>query len=310
MVGQVNIADGILIRLFEPATRAAILDDGALTSLIAAGFDSTLDPLVGPHALIVDSAEFGVELDAPTTVHGRYESSVNAPPADIRLQARLPRYGEALRVDALWRGALVARRIPMDSVIEQAAPQFVKFDIDEALLAAGPLPADPVALEAARRAELLARLKATARFPEQIDARTLASMLSAAGFETVAALLDAGGSAALGGVRLRFSAPAPGAVPTPVQLPVTIAVFIREDIESLSAFLALARAARRLLADDAAVQPAPAPLPRRCQIAALLVLPAAALAQPGWPGANAAERRAVATKLLAQECIGLAIAPP
>ncbi|WP_207537825.1 hypothetical protein [Sabulicella rubraurantiaca] len=268
--------------------------------MAAAAFDLSLDPLQGPFSLVLESTQSGIEVNPSVTVEGTLRFPDQAVPAELRLVLRGLLTGFPLRAEALWRGNLVARREPRDSVIEEAIPAFAAADLDRAIVAAeGALPAEPSALEAARRKELAARLRGHMHQPAALDDATLGRLLGALG--------AAGDEEARGTVRLRFSAPA-GGPPVPVILPVTIAVMARESLTSLSQFLAEARALRDHLTRDAEALPPPAPLRRRVQVLPLLIMPAAAFAD--WPGDDAASRRAAAEEFFQRESIGLAVAGP
>ncbi|MDB5370574.1 MAG: hypothetical protein JWP20_2132 [Roseomonas sp.] len=302
--------DDILIRLSGEAGRDALLDQQALAQAASAGFDDALDPLEGPYALSLDSVQIGVELAPSIALEGTLRHPDQAVPSEIRLLLRGLRIGTPLRADALWRGQLVARRVPRDSVVEAALPAFVTLELDRAIAAAqGGLPADPATLEAARREELLARLRSGMERPSMMDAAVLQNLLDSAGQRDVAGLLAARGGTSLGTLRLRFSAP-PAGPAVPVRLPVTIAVMVREEITSLATLLAETRALRDNLARDPEALPQPAPLRRRTQILPLWVLPAATFAAPGWPGADATARRTAAGEFLQRESIALAVAGP
>ena len=305
-----DFPDSTLIRLSTEAGRNALLSQSALAHLASAAFDLSLDPIEGPFALSVETAETGVEIVPSVSVDGTIRAPDRPAPNELRLVLRGLRPVAPLRADALWRGELIARRVSRDSVIEDALPAFTALDLDRVIAAStGGLPADPTALEAARRAELLARLRARMTQPGLLDEAGLQALLDEAGQRDVAGLLALRGCTALGTLRLRFSAPSAGP-PEPVRLPVTIAVMVRSAIGSLSAFLAEARALREHLARDAEALPPPAPLRRRVQILPLLVLPQATFFAPGWPGADSAERQRTAEEFLQRESVGLAVAGP
>ncbi|MFT8245011.1 hypothetical protein [Roseomonas sp. BN140053] len=305
-----DIADSLLLRVATEAGRTALLDQESLGQLAGSAFDLSLDPLSGPFALALDSAQIGVEAAPPLLLEGMWRAGDAPVATELRLALRGLRAASPARAEALWRGELIARRIPADSVVEGVRPRFALLDLDRSLAAApGGLPADADALEAARRGELLARLKTGMEQPELLDEAALDDLLRAAGQDSVAGLLAARGSTALGTLRVTFSAPAAGP-PVPVRLPVTVAVFLRETLSPLAPLLAEIRAVREALGRDPDVLPPPAPLRRRAAIAALVVTPAALFDAPGWPGGDATARRAAAVEFLAREGVALAVAPP
>lgn len=302
-----DFVDGTLLGLADAAGRGALLDQAALAQMTMAAFDVTAAPLQGPFALDVETAELGLEL-APRLV---LEGSWTLPgglPTDARFRIEGVRSGMPLRVEALWRGNLIARAVPQDSRIDDVTARFVATDLDRAIVAAqGALPADAAALEAARRKELRARLSAGMAQPAALDDAVLDGMLARAGVANVGALLAAEGTAALGGVRVRFSAPAADAPAVPITLPVTIAVLVRNVPLALATLFAESRAVRAALAADPSAAAAPAPIRRRTPILVLWVVPAAAFDDADWPGADRAARRGAAGDLLAAQGIGLAV---
>ncbi len=305
-----EFADTTLISLSTEAGRNALISQTALAHMASAAFDLSLDPIEGPFTLSVETAETGVEIVPTVSVDGTIRAADRPTPNELRLVLRGLRPVAPLRADALWRGELIARRVSRDSVIEDALPAFTALDLDRVIAAsASGLPTDPAALEAARRVELLTRLRARMTRPDLLDEAGLLALLEEAGQRDVAGLLGARGGTALGTLRLRFSAPSAGP-PEPVRLPVTIAVMVRSAIGSLSAFLAEARALREHLARDAEALPPPAPLRRRVQVLPLLVLPQATFSAPGWPGANRVQRQRLAAEFLQRESVGLAVASP
>jgi hypothetical protein len=305
-----DFVDGTMVSLADAARRNALLDQAALAQMTAAAFDVSTTPLEGPFALDVETAELGLELAPRLTLEGSW-TLPGGMPTDARFRVEGLRLGDPLRIEALWRGRLIARTVPQDSRIEEVTARFAATDIDKAIVAAlGALPADPAALEAARRNQLRTRLTAGMAQPAALDDAALDDMLARAGVASVGALLAAEGAAALGAVRVRFSAPAPGTPASPVTLPVIVAVLVRNVPLPLAALFAETRAVRAALAADPTVTPAPAPIRRRASVLVLWVVPAAAFDDADWPGADRAARRGAAGELLAAQEIGLAVRAP
>lgn len=296
-----------ILKCATAAGRAGLLDQVCLAQIVQAAFDVVAFPVQGPYALIVDTLDLGLEVARPALVHGSYTATPGAMPADLRLRIDGFSPAQPLRVDALWRGALIARQMWQDDSIIAAGGGFTPQNIDRAIIAdLGALPASPAALEAERRRRLLVRLRLNAMVPNAIDDAALGQMFATAGVADAASLLAARGNAELGAFRISFSAAA-AAPPVPVSLPVTVAVLARDAPLQLSALLAESRSIRAALADDPSVQPAAAAIRRRTPILVLWTIPATLLDDPDWPGADRPARRVAAADLLAGQ--GIALAP-
>lgn len=302
-----NFVDVAILKCATAAGRAGLLDQDCLAQMVQAAFDVTAFPVQEPYALTVDTLDLGLELARPALVQGSYTAIPGATPADLRLRIDGFSPLQPLRVDALWRGVLIARQVPQDDRITATAGGFASLAIDRAIIAdLGALPASPASLEAERRRRLLARLRLNAVEPDAIDDATLGRMFAAAGVPDAASLLAARGNAELGAFHISFSAAA-AVAPVPVSLPVTVAVLARDAPLQISALLAESRSIRAALADDPSVQPAAAAIRRRTPILVLWTIPATLLDDPGWPGADRPARRAAAADLLAGQ--GIALAP-
>lgn len=300
-----DFSDRQLMRLATTQGRAAMFSQDVLAQFVSAAFDTAVAPLQGPYAFTADTVDLGLDLQRGVTLDGQFRLSPGAAPGEWRGRVAGLASAAPLRVDALLRGTLVARNVTTDSVIQDVSARFAALDLDRAIIAAaGALPAG-AALEAARRAELLARLRQGAAQPDALDDAALDAVLAAAGVADVAGLLAARGGAAAGSLRVRFSAPPPGAVPVPISLPVTAAAIVAPPPLHLSDLFARSRSIRAALADDPAVEAGPAPLRRRFAILVVWVVPSDTFDDPDWPGADAAARRADAAALLTGQGIGL-----
>src|SRR5436853_7941637 len=100
--------DASLVKLADPATRVAIFDDVSLGQLVATAYDADAMGVQGPYQPLFD--RFDLALATPTL--GALEGSWNAV-AEHRTEAQFRIAGvgtaEAARVDAFWRGSIVAR---------------------------------------------------------------------------------------------------------------------------------------------------------------------------------------------------------
>lgn len=303
-----EFSDTILLELATAAGRGALLDQAALGQMISAAFDLSVAPVQGPFSLTVETLDLGLDITRPGLIEGSFSATPGSVPANIRIRVEGLAFAPPPRVDALWRGTLIARRVPQDDMVAGVSGGFILLDLDRAIVAElGALPATPAALETARRRVLLARLRDGAAQPGALNDAAVDHMLAAAGVADASGLLAGRGTAELGAFRLAFTAAAV-APPVPVTLPVTVAVLVREAPLRLSALLAESRSIRAALADDPSVQPAPAPIRRRVPVLLLWVIPGALLDDAGWPGADRAARRSAAADLLSGQGIALATA--
>jgi hypothetical protein len=217
------------------------------------------------------------------------------------------------RVDALWRGAIVARVVTGGGRITQlevAWPDPSGID-DEIVADLGTLPADPAALEAERRSRFRARVTAAVAQPDVVTDAAFDAWLARLGVSTVTDLLRAGsGGAAGGAVQVTFTPNgAPTATPRP--LPLTALLLVR-DAFSVAELVSASNAVRERVGALGLERPADPTLPRRVPVLVVLVVPPTVFDDPDWPGATdgtpaeqRAARRAAAGAWLAREGIGL-----
>jgi hypothetical protein len=184
--------------------------------------------------------------------------------------------------------------------------------MDEEIAAgAGGLPSDPVALEQARRARIVERLKTVAQDAAAVTPGFVDAWLASSGIGSAAALVSAGSTAAASGVAVTFSPPQ-GPPAGPVALPMSVALLVREAGSSVAGMLAETKAVRDVIEPlglDRRVGPE---LPRRARVVVAWVLPAATFDDTDWPtpagaGSQQVRRRRAASTWLAREGIGLVV---
>ena len=314
-----NFSDQTLVRLADPATRATVFDDAALESVVSAAYDADALAVEAPFQAVFDELRLGVAAPRLATADGTWNlaGTVDRTEASFAIAGIGP---DVTRIDALWRGAVVARVVRATATIEDVRTNWpalgtIDADIERDL---GALPADPAALEAERRARLIERLRATLDQPARLDDSRVDALLADAGVASVTDLLERHrGTVIPGAATLAFSdAPAPA--PAPLALPVAAAVLIRDQGFSVSQLLADTRLVLERLGPlslGRAVDPA---LPVRNALVAVWVVPAETFDDADWPGATPgmsapqarAARRAAAARWLAREGIGLTVPPP
>lgn len=305
-----NYADKTLVRLADPATRAALFDQTSLGQILTAAYDVSAMPVQGPFTAVFDELSVGVT--APPT--GTLEGSWNVVGAIDRTEASFQVAGvgqsDVLRIGALWRGAVVARFPTSGEPITDVTSNWPDLgSIDEAIeTALGSLPSDPATLEAERRTRLEALLEAGMDQPAALSDATVDAWLESVGVESVGDLLTRfAGSVVPGTVTVTFAPPV-AAPATPRPLPVTAALLVRDSGFSVTDLLVESRLIRQRIRALGAEQPPQNGLRPRDSVLVAWIVPPETFNDADWPGANVAARRAGAGAWLAREGIGLVVA--
>jgi hypothetical protein len=323
----VQFADATLLRLATPVARDALFDQVALEHIVSAAYDTDALALEGPFSAIFDELRLAVALPDVVILDGSWTPVGTADRVDARFQVAglSGRSGSAARIAALWRGSVVARAVPSAARIREVQvtiPSLGTIDaeiIDEE----GQLPADPEAREAARRTRLLARLRLGMHQPDAISDDAVSALLSQAGAATVSelVLLHAETTVPIG-MRLRYES-APAGPASPIPLPITAAVLVRDaasfSLEALLTESALVRERIAQMGVDALPRrdlPATEQVRARRSIIVVWIVEEVIFDDDDWPGApqngssaaKRAARRADAGVWLAREGIGLAVA--
>jgi hypothetical protein len=310
----VNFEDAVLVRLADPATRAVTIDADALELVARAAYDVDALSVQAPFTAVFEEFRLGVSADPPATLDGRWSRAGSGDHTELRL--RLSGLGLAsARVDALWRGAVVARGVPLTGTITGADVAWLDTaGIDSQIVAdLGALPGDPAELEAERRSRWLARVRTVVSQPAAVTEDVLDRWLVRLGAESVSELVAAGGGGPVAGtVRLQFSAQ--DAELATVALPVTVLVLVRgAEGLSVASLLAESNSLRERLDALGLERPSATALPRRRAVVVLWVVPASVFDDNDWPGGNGpdpaakrAARRAAAGAWLADEGVALA----
>ncbi len=211
-----DYVDYTLVRLAAEGSRAALFDQTALEQVLLAAYDAEAMTLGGPYSPVFEQLFIGLSVPRRALVEGAWGPSTYAERHEARFM--LDGLGaDSVRVDALWRGAIIARASLATATLNQVVSRWPDLDgIDAAIVAAlGALPADPAALEAERRSRFLARLRAGFRQPEVLSEAWLAGWLARTGSASVGELLASlRGQSATGTFQLGFSAPG-AETPTP-----------------------------------------------------------------------------------------------
>jgi hypothetical protein len=303
----VNFEDRTVVALGDPATRAAVFDDDALASVIASAYDADALDMQPPFGAVFDEMRLGVA--APQLARASGAWGVVGGSERSEASFTISGLGPPLpRIDAVWRGAVVAdvmRDAARIEDVDTAWPALGTIDADiEADL--GALPQNLADLEDARRVRLLERLRSPLDQPARLDDADLDAMLATVGVATVGELLGSR-DVVPGSVSITFSA-AP-AVRAPLALPVTAVVLVRDAGFAVADLLADTRQVTERMSSLAVERPVDPALGRRNAVIALWIVPATTFDDTDWPGGNSVARRTAAAEWLAEQGVALAVPP-
>ena len=279
-----NYADFILLRLATPATRGTVFDALGLEAILKASYGAEVSTLSGPFQPIFDELAFGISVVPRATVDGWWNM------AGVRSEGHFAIAGigrqPAIRVDGLWRGAIVARATPAAGTIvdvDSAWPDPAGID-DEIIAALGSLPSDPIALENQRRTRYLARIRATMKQPTALTDGQFDAWLQRVGVTSMAELMAARGVIAAGTLKVTYSAPSNDVPVSPRPLPVSAALLVRDAPISLVDIVSDSRTVIEHLR-EAGLARAPDPdLGEQTRFVAAWIVPETVFDDADWPG--------------------------
>ena len=308
-----DFASRVIARLGDPTTRTGLFDELALRQLVRAAYTEAA-AVDAPFSPIFDQLDLGVTPKASGTVEGVWGAAGGSSRTEAMFRVAGIGQAPGARIDAVWRGGIVARTIAQnDRVADVAVAWPTTAGIDEELVAAGGLPADPVALEAARRARYLARIRADMNHGPALSDGALDKWLHRLGASSVGELVARDAATRSGAVTTVTFNEAPAVAPTPLTLPFSAVLLIRDEQTSLADLMAATREAWQQVRDDGFDQKPDVPWPIHNELVVAWLLPAAVFDDDHWPGdtagltnAEARElRRTAAGNWLADQGIGL-----
>jgi len=301
-----DFVDATLVRLADPASRAEVIDSGALAALVDATYTPGSMSVAAPYGAIFDEFELGLDLPVPVVAAGSWMRMADAERTEARFEVTgLPR--SSIRVDALWTGGVTATvNFPSAVIGSMRSAWPSPSEVDAEIVAAlGALPADPATLEQECRSRYLGHLRDGFSQPDALTDELFDRSMAAAGASSVSQLLDrngAGFAAATLQLVMQVTQPVAGTVR---QLPIRTAVLVREATTSIADLLHDSKQVRALLR-EAGQQPPDGGLPSRGVPTVTWILPATLFDDAAWPGANTSARRDRAALWLAREGIALA----
>jgi len=309
----VNFVDGILVRLATGP--AGVFDQLSLEHLLRAAYDTANATLAGPFNAAFESLRLGVAVPRTAIAQGAWGAS-GTPAIEGRWELSGLGGDGTLLVDALWRGAIVARTAaPTGRIADVGTAWPTASGIDEEIVAAlGALPADSAAREQQRRTRYRARLRAALAQPDALTDEALDRWLREAGAGSVGELIErSAGTTFFGATRVTYVETA-APPPVPRVMPVAVALLIRDVGFSLAGLLAQSKQVRELL-EPLAGRADKSGGRLRHPLVIGWVVPAAVFNDADWPtetnppnpADQVRERRQVAGRWLSDEGIGLIV---
>jgi hypothetical protein len=300
--------DKILVALADPNARAGVFDATGLAQLVSAAYDTDSMSIEGPYTPVFDEVKIGMALPRLAEVEGNWGPIGGVAPTEARFQLLGLGPDAAVRVDAFWRGSVVARTAMANGQIVSVSSNWPNVEaIDGEIVAAlGALPADPAALETARRQRFIAKIQAAFAQPTILTDDRFDDWLKSTGATSVSDLLtNYRGVLHTGSLQVAISQPALPAT-APKALPIAAAVMIRDTGFSVAQLVTDSKTARQRLEPLALGRPGDASLKILNSLLVIWIVPATIFDDNDWPGGATRDlRRAAAGAWLAREGIGL-----
>jgi hypothetical protein len=304
-----NYVDSTIVRLADPATRPQVFDSDSLDQLLRTAYDTDQMNVQAPFSTVFEEFRLGLAVPRLGILEGNWNPIGGMERMEARFQLSGVGSASTIRVDAFWRGAIIARASMANgfiSAVRTAWPDTGGID-EEIIAALGALPADPAVLEQERRTRFVNRLKAVLDQPGVLTAAAMDQLLQQMGASSVGDLMQRlRGVGLTGAMQVTFTQPAlPPLSPKP--LPISAAILIRDSGFSLADLLVDSKIAREQLEPLGLSRPEDPSLRMRQPLLVVWIVPQAVFSDAGWPGATVATRRAAAGDWLAREGIGLVV---
>jgi hypothetical protein len=116
-----NYEDKTLVQLADSATRAAVFDQDSLAQVLSAAYDTELLSVEGPFRPVFDEFRLGIIAAHSGQLEGTWQQAGRAEITEARFRLSGAGGGPVTRVDAFWRGAVVANASPEEARIVSAS---------------------------------------------------------------------------------------------------------------------------------------------------------------------------------------------
>lgn len=314
-----NYEDATLIRLADQVSRSTLFDDLALEQLVSAAYKTDILPVTAPYQPIFNELQLGVAIANLGMVEGIWNQVGGVDRVEARFHTSGLGTHSLIRVDALWRGEIVARTSSINSIITEVNTNWPDAGaIDAEIIAAlGNLPTNPQVLEQERRTRFLVRIRAALNQPSGFTDEIFDKWLFSVGATSVSDLIARfQGTVHSSAVQVTFPPPDPSP-PSPKALPITAAILIRDIGFSIAQLLMESKMLREQL-ERQGLERSPDPsLPLRHSLLIVWVIPVTVFDDASWIGGTAGmtpaalrdARRLIAGRWLAREGIGLVATP-
>lgn len=308
-----DFVDSVLVRLADPAARPALFDDASLANLVAAAYDTEAMPVSPPYSAVFDDLRLGYSAPPSATIDGDWMGAGGASRTELRLHLHGLSNTPPLKVEALWRGALVVRTTAAADRIASVQLAVPSFDVDPEITAdLGSLPTDPAELETQRRTRILARLRSGLDQPNAFTEEHLDRLLVGVGAGGVGDLVGRlAGQVEADTVQITYTAPV-NTPPVARPLAFAAAVLVRDAGFSVADLLVQSRLVRARTEELGLEVPAAPEVRQRQRMVVVWMVPGTVFDDEDWPGGTtgtAEQRRAArfaqAGQWLANEGIGL-----
>jgi hypothetical protein len=304
----VNFVDRTFVALADPATRATALDAMSLEQILEAAYDvDVIGPLQGPFEPHFDEFELGFSPAGVGILDGVWALVGSTERTEARFTLAGLAADGAARVDAVWRGSILARAAAAGepiTAVRASWPSRPRVDAAVAAANGGVLPGG-AALETARRTELLTEIRNDLDDPARFAPEDLDALVAGADASSVGELLEQTVDRPLGVVQLDFDEPQPVSEARR-PLPIAAALLIRDAPLDIAELVSESKRLRDRLAPAGLERPKDEELRLRYPVVVVWVVPQTVFDDADWPGATPAARRTAAGEWLAREGIGLA----
>ncbi|ESA32891.1 hypothetical protein N836_24190 [Leptolyngbya sp. Heron Island J] len=126
-----NYKDKILVSLTDDTSRLQLFNDQSLEQLVAAAYEVDQMNIEGPYQPIFEELQFGFSVPKLGVLDGMWSPVGGGEKVEARFQVSGLGDGSSVWVDALWRGAIVARTVPANSKITAVQNEWTEVETSD-----------------------------------------------------------------------------------------------------------------------------------------------------------------------------------